>query len=295
MTTKKQRVLVTGATGNIGVEVIRNLIPYGDDIEIIAGVRDIEKAKHTLSEFPEISFTTFDFEDNSTFASAFDAVDLVFLLRPPHISNIEQYFVPLINQMEASGISRVVFLSVQGAEKSNIIPHRKIEKVILNSSLEYIFVRPSYFMQNLTTTLLPDIKHENKIILPAGKARFNWVDGKDVGEASALLLVHFEIYKNNAFDITGEENLNFDEAVQVVNEQAGTNIVYESTNPLRFYQIKRKQDINKGKVFVMIFLHFLPRFQKEPRISSFFHQLTGKKPRLLKEFVIREKETFQKY
>jgi len=49
-----------------------------------------------------------------------------------------------------------------------------------------------------------------------------------------------------------------------------------------------------GMIIVMILLHFLPRFQKEPQISDFYEKLTRKKPTDLKTFVIREKRQFEK-
>jgi len=96
----------------------------------------------------------FDFEDASTFKSACTDIDIVFLLRPPHISNKRKYFRPLFDAMNERGVKKVVFLSVQGAETSDIIPHRKTEKMILAYGFEYFFSRPGYFMQNLTTTVL---------------------------------------------------------------------------------------------------------------------------------------------
>jgi hypothetical protein len=61
---------------------------------------------------------------------------------------------------------------------------------------------------------------------------------------------------------------------------------------MRFYRIKRKEELPKGKILVMFMLHFLPRFQKEPHISGFYEQLTGKKPTPLKAFIKREGNTF---
>lgn len=49
----------------------------------------------------------------------------------------------------------------------------------------------------------------------------------------------------------------------------------------------------KGMIIVMILLHFLPRFQKEPQISNFYEELTGKKPTDLKTFILREKAQFE--
>jgi hypothetical protein len=52
----------------------------------------------------------------------------------------------------------------------------------------------SYFMQNLTTTLLPEIVKQKRITLPSGKAKFNWIDVKNIGEATAHLILNFAKY-----------------------------------------------------------------------------------------------------
>lgn len=218
-------------------------------------------------------------------------MDCVFLLRPPHLSDIE-IFRPLIAKMKEKGNSEVVFLSVQGAEKSKVIPHNKIEKLIRDFNLNYIFLRPSYFMQNLTTTLIGDIRSKNQIILPAGNAKFNWVDIENIAEVAAVTLDNFEMYKNEAIEITGSENENFETVSILLSKTLDKKIEFVNTNPFRFYKIKKKEGMAKGMILVMIMLHFLPRFQKEPVISNNYEKLTGKKPTKLFEFIIREKQQF---
>ena len=124
----KKHILVTGASGNTGFEVIRFLYRLKSQDHIIAAVRDIEKARRQFVDFQEIEFVRFDFEDSSTFDDAFENIDTVFLLRPPHLSDVKKYFSPLLKKMKEKNIKCIMFLSVQGAETSNIIPHRKIEK-----------------------------------------------------------------------------------------------------------------------------------------------------------------------
>lgn len=99
-----------------------------------------------------------------------------------------------------------------------MIPHNKIERLIQEAGLNYIFLRPSYFMQNLTTTLMQDIKTKREIILPSGQAKFNWVDVENIGEAAAILLDKFEAYKNQAYEITGLENENFEKVTLLINQ-----------------------------------------------------------------------------
>jgi len=140
-------------------------------------------------------------------------------------------------------------------------------------------------MQNLTTTLIDDIQQKRKIILPAGKALFNWVDVKNIGEMGALFLDNFEDYKNQAFDITGYENENFYTVVNYINEVIEDTITYKAINPLSFFLKKSREGTPVGKIAVMILLHYSQRFDKPAKISDAFEKLTGKTPTTLKEFI----------
>lgn len=288
-----KQILITGATGNIGQEVIKHLFQQNTDHQVIAGVRDPAKASWLKKEYPKLQLRTFDFEQPETYTAALKEIDRIFLLRPPQLASVKKYFVPLLSQMKSAQINQVIFLSVQGVETSKVIPHHKIEQLIKQNELQYCFIRPGYFMQNLTTTLYQDIQNKRKIILPAGKARFNWVDGENIGEVAARVLHEFEHYKNQAFDLTGYEPTDFYQVTRMINEVIQHPIHYQSVNPLKFYQIKKKEGVNKGMIMVMIMLHFLPRFQKDPEISTKFEEITGRKPATLKEFIQREKFKFE--
>lgn len=287
-------ILITGATGNIGFEVIRFLTRIKSSNRIVAGVRNIEEARNIFKDYPDLAYTHLDFEDFNTFDSALNGIDKIFLLRPAHISDIDKYFKPLISKIKEKNITQIVFLSVQGAEKSKVIPHNKIERLINEHGLDFIFLRPSYFMQNLTTTLIEDIQTKREIILPSGKAKFNWIDIENIGEASAILLDKFGDYKNQAIEITGLENENFDKVTELINNLIDNPIKYRNVNPFRFFRIKKQEGMVKGLIIVMILLHFLPRFQQEPKISDFYERLTGKNPTDLKTFIEREKEKLDK-
>lgn len=287
-------ILISGATGNVGIEVIRFLYQTNTNHRIVAGVRNMEKAKAVFKDFPKLEYVKFDFEDRETFEQALKGIDRLFLLRPPHLSAVDIYFKPLMLKLKQKNINEVVFLSVQGAEKSKVIPHNKIERLISESKLNYIFIRPAYFMQNLTTTLLNDIKTKRAIVLPSGKAQFNWIDIENIGEAAAIVLNNFEAYKNQSFEITGLENAGFAKVTALINKEISNPISYQSVNPFSFYRIKKREGMPKGMILVMLLLHFLPRFQKAPTISTAYEQLTGKKPGSLKAFIAREKTRFEK-
>lgn len=284
-------VLITGATGNVGSQVVKYLNSESG-IEIFAGLRDIEKDKTHLESYPDIQNIKFDFEDLSVAEKAFSNIDILFLLRPPQISDVEGVFKPLLEIAKSSSINKIVFLSVQGAEKSSVIPHNKIETLIKHIGFDYIFVRPAYFMQNLTTQLLPEIKDNRSITLPSGDAAFNWVDVHNIGEATAKLIADFDSYMNSSYEITGDQNLNFNQVSSIMSDILDVKITYNSINPVSFWLRKRKELGNSSFALVMTILHFLPRVQGAPEISENYTKLTRKSATSITEFIKREKDRF---
>lgn len=287
-----QRILITGATGTIGRNLLHFLQPQPGEHEVICAVTDLAEAKHQFEAMPALKFVSFNFEDPSTFEKAFSDITTLFLLRPPHISDVEKVFRPLLQAAKKSGIGQVAFLSVQGVENSSIIPHHKIEGLVRELNFEYIFVRPGYFMQNLTSALLDEVREEQQITLPAGQAKFNWIDAKNIGEAAARLIESFEHYKNKPYVITGSENLDFTQVTNIMTTVLGRPIHYRAINPVSFFFRKKKQGMPTAFAMVMTFLHFIPRFQAEPKIHQDYHKITGKQPTPLVEFLEREREIF---
>lgn len=289
-----KKLLVIGATGNIGTAVIDALLAHSnkEEVQIVAGCRNIAKAKKNFPTwYNQVQWLSMDLENTATFEEELSTINCVFLLRPPHLADMK-IFQPIIDLFVKNNIKEIVFLSVQGVEKSTIIPHYKIEQSIKQSGLEYVFIRPSYFMQNLITELLADIKHKKAIVLPAGNAKFNWVDVQNIGEAIAEIIHNFDPYCNQAIEITGKENKNFEAVATLLSSIIGIQISYKSVNPFQFFFIKKKEGIPFGKILVLFMLHFIARFEPEPIISDNYTKITGKQPTLLAQFIEREKQHF---
>ena len=194
-------VLVTGATGNVGTEVIRSLQNIDHQLNVYAGVRNLNEDTIKLSNY-KVNFSQFDFTDVKTFKTVLDGCDILFLVRPPEISDVKKYFKPIIDTCKETAVKHIVFLSVQGVKKSNIIPHHKIEKLIIDSKIPYTFLRPAYFMQNFTTTLHNDLVNKKIIYLPAGKTKFTLVDVRDIGAVSAIILTNISKHINKSYELT---------------------------------------------------------------------------------------------
>jgi len=280
----KRSVLVTGATGNVGGAVLRRLASW--DAEVVGGVRDIGRAKATL---PEIGcrFDVLDFEKGVFPERFFDAV---FLVRPPHLADPE-WFAPFLRSLSAK--TRVVFLSVQGADRQGFLPHAKIERLIDGSGLPRTFVRPSYFMENLTTTLWGELREQQRIYLPASDLKFDWISVSDVAEVSALALIGD--LGLESVEVCSDRRAGFGEAVEIINKICQTNFRYESPSVAAFlaYSLKRRHRFSY--IFVMLLLHYFPRFGKPgPSSPCNFSRITGRPPQTLEQFVAGRRELFAK-
>jgi uncharacterized protein YbjT (DUF2867 family) len=151
----KTKILVTGATGNVGAATIAHLLAqYAGAVEVTAAVQDVPRARQALLH-PELRFVRFNFKDVSTVKAALTGVDKLFLLRPPQLADVRQYLEPVVLAAKAAGVKHVVFLSLQGVEHNKLTPHYKVEQIIRREGLPYTFLRPSFFMQNLSTTHRP--------------------------------------------------------------------------------------------------------------------------------------------
>jgi uncharacterized protein YbjT (DUF2867 family) len=278
------KVLITGATGNVGMAVLAALNKYDHRLELYAGVRDIIVDQEKLAAF-NIQTVKFDFLDVATFLPALKDIDLLFLLRPPQISAVKKYFEPLLAAAIQASVKHIVFLSVQGVENSKIIPHHKIEKRIVASKIPYTFLRPAYFMQNFTTNLRNDLVNNRMLYLPAGQAKFTLIAVEDIGLVAAKVITEPHNFCNKRYELTNNEVLTFAEMAEIIGQGIGETIRFVSPNLRQFFWHKRQEKMPIMLILVLIMLHYFPRFQKTPKTTSCVQAITGQVPISLGAFV----------
>ena len=277
-----QRILITGATGNVGRAVLAAL-PWRADLEIWAGVRDVARGAAALAAYPGVQPVPFDFADPADQEAALAGCDSVFLLRPPEITDDLGDFIARAGR---AGVRHIVFLSVQGAEHNRFIPHHKTEQLLMKCGLAYTLLRPAYFMQNFTTTLRSDLVARHRIFLPAGRARFALIDVGDIGRVAALVLTEpGPRHHGQAYTLTAQYRLTFQQMADQLSAGLSRIIRYESPSPWRFFWTKKREGLAPGFVLVMLLLHYLPRFQAEPTVTDTVAALLGQPPVEFAEFV----------
>ncbi|PFE11795.1 SDR family oxidoreductase [Bacillus cereus] len=263
-------ILVTGATGHVGKEVVKALMQKNIDFQVAT------RRKESKGVY-------FDFEDPSSIKPALRGITKLFLLRPPHLADAKKYFQPVIDAAEEVGIKHIVFLSLLGVKKNPIVPHAKIEKIIKDSGIPYTFLRPSFFMQTLLSQHGDELRNEKIIEVPAGNGKISFIDVRDIGEVAAKVLME-DGHEFKAYALTGSEALTYYEVAEIILKETNEHIIY--TNPSIF--TFRKRMIQKGLknnfIMVMIGIYTTARLDLAKNITLDLEQLLERKPITLKQF-----------
>ncbi len=277
-------ILITGASGNVGAEVARLLLDDGRPVR--AAVRrpdELEEAD--WSDATNLETVAFDFTEPSTWAGAFEGVEAMFLMRPPAIANIARDMLPALRAAEEAGVRHVVLLSLLGAENNPVVPHRKLEVYLEESSTSYTFLRPSFFMQNLSTTHRREIAERDEIFVPAGGGKTSFIDVRDVAEVAKMALVDPESHSGCAYELTGSEALSFAQVADILSEELGRPINYTDPSLFRFARRLRKEGHPWGYVGVVSALYTVCRLGLADTVTDELERLLGRPPTGFREFV----------
>ena len=270
------RILVTGATGTVGHAVVQQLAQQ--DAPVVAAVRNPARVRQTLSA-PAVAF---DFHEPVTYDNAFRGVAKLFLVRPPAIAAVWQSMFPALRAAQRAGVQHVVFLSLLGAEQNPLVPHRWIEWYLQSLEMDWTFLRPSFFMQNLSTTHREEIRDRNEIFVPAGEGATSFIDARDIAAVAVRALTEAG-HENAAYALTGPEALTYAEVADVLSDVLGRPIRYRDPSLLDFVQ-RHLGERPLGLVLVMAGIYLTARLGLAARTTPDVQRLLARPPTPFRQF-----------
>ena len=267
-------ILVMGATGTVGGEIARQLSAAGATFRV--GVRRPE----AFGSLPGAEAVRLDAADAQTYG-ALDGVERLFLLWPPG-TDLRRDLLPLLEAARARGVRQVVFLSILGAERLRVVPHRTVERWLEASGLDWVFLRASYFMQNLSGVHRDDIRLRNEIFLPAGRGRTSFVDVRDVAAVGVRALL--EGHRQVAYDLTGPEALDYGAVAAVFSVALGRRISYTDPSPWRFVAVSRARGVPTAFALFMLAEYTLAKLGLAGRLTDDVPRVLGRPAIRLRQF-----------
>lgn len=286
-----ETILVLGADGNIGFPLVQELLPTG--VHVVAGAHNVQHVPQQFKDDERIEVRRFDFLNAATFGPALENVDRVFFVRPPQLAKPKEDMFPFLDAVKASPVQQTVFVSMIGVEHNPVTPHHKIEKYIEQIGLPHTFIRPSFFMQNLSTTHVLDIQERHELFVPAGKALTSFIDTRDIAAVAARALLD-RSYIGQNLSITGGEAISYYQAADIMTQVLGVTITYTHPGLLQFRRALLKRGVKPDFVNVMVMLYVITRMGNAKSVTNTVQKVLGRAPITFKQFVEDNRATFLK-
>jgi uncharacterized protein YbjT (DUF2867 family) len=211
-------ILVTGATGNVGSHLVRNL--RATDVSVRAFVRDPAKARGLFGD--DVDLAVGDYGNPHSVRASFDGVDRVFLLTPNHPRQVE-YERNVIDAAVAAGVRRIVKLSTITADPDSegrfAAWQGEAEALLKASGLPAVILRSSYHMTNVLF-FTESIKAAGKIFAPIDDAKIAMIDRRDLAAVAALVLSE-DGHDGRTYVLTGPETITYRDVAAQLSQTIG--------------------------------------------------------------------------
>lgn len=221
-------ILVTGATGNNGTEILKHLV--AQNVPVRAMVRSRDRAS-TIAD-PNIEVVEGDFDRPETLLSVLPGVERAFLLTNSS-ERAEAQQLAFVEAARQSGVKHIVKLSQFAADADSPVRflryHAAVEAAIQASGMAYTFLRPNLFMQGLLN-FRSTIANRNAFYAAAGKAKVGVVDVRDIAEVAVAALTKAG-HEGKIYALTGPQALTHTEMADRLSVALGRQITFVDISP----------------------------------------------------------------
>ena len=261
-----EKILVTGASGNLGSAVAKTLAN--------AGFAVVAASRKPLSSLAKgITWSRFDYEDLSTYEAALNGVTKIFLVAPPLDPEAPGKLIPFIDRAKTTKVDHIVFNSAMGADASEDSPLRKIERQVMNSGINYTILRPTFFMENFSTGFIAPMIKAGGIFLAADSGKTSFITVRDIADVAKAAFV--KGLHHQVFTLTGPEALDHTQVAQIISKALGKTITYTPLPEEAMLKSAREHGMPEGAVQYMAMLYQTVRAGGTSPVTDEVKKTTG--------------------
>jgi uncharacterized protein YbjT (DUF2867 family) len=284
------KYLVTGATGNIGARVTRQLIEMGMRPRVL--VRSEAKAAALFGDRADVIVG--DLADEGALNSALAGVDVMFLLNSgPDIALRD---ATAASAAKAAGVTRIVKLSAMGARPDSSTAelgswHAAGEAAIRASGIPWTFIQPAGFMTNALAWATP-IRRDGVVRASTGEGRIAMIHPDDIASVAVVALTRNE-YANRSLPITGPEALTYAEMTATIGTAIGRKLSFQAISDEEARELMMKHHAMPESVAnALVSLWQSVREGRVAGVTDTAERVLGRKPQSFAEWVRQNASAF---
>src|SRR5437660_6026943 len=271
-------ILITGASGNVGREVVKQALAVG------LKIRATFQSPAIAAKAPAgLEGVIMDYAKPETIRAALHGVEKIFLVGPP-VRDLPALEANFVKEVRAAGRKHIVKLSALGGRES-MFPsgHRDSEENIEASGLPYTFLRPNGFMQNLVNYNAGTIRSQNAFYGCQGNGAVSIIDIRDIAAAAVIVLAATG-HEGKSYALTGGESLTNEQIAEKISRVAGRKISYIDLPPTEFKTAMLSAGTPEWSAEAMVDLHRFYRVGKAKRTTEEVERFLGRKPITFDQF-----------
>jgi uncharacterized protein YbjT (DUF2867 family) len=281
-------ILVVGATGNVGTDVVRHLLDGGHRVRVL--VRDAGKAADLFGDTVEI--VVGDLDVAASLEPAVRGIEVAAFTTAPTPLLGEQE-VAFITAAAAAGVHRLVKLSGFGigdARDAIHIGHARSEDELRRSGIPHVVIRPVVFMSNLMFEA-PAVR-TGKLPSVFGDAPMSFVDPADVAELMVRALSE-DAFDGQVWELGGPEPLSYDQLAEVFSDVLGRPVAHVRVDPEEFRESSRREGLPD---FVIEAITDTGRMAGEGKFvadDAVIRRILGRPGAPFRDWIARNRDAFQ--
>lgn len=277
-------ILVTGATGHVGSEVVANLGRAG--IPCKALVRSPERADDLRGYDTEVAVG--DFSEPATLDDALRGVTAALLVSPPGPQQVSWETAFIDAAARAPLPPHIVKIASIGAAPDAPYLfgriHGEIVETLRGSGLPHTVLAPNGYLQNLEAHAV-SIVRDGVLAMPGGDAVISQIDVRDVAAAAAAVLAEPASHADQTYDLTGPEPLSYMDIAQVFARIVGRPVRCVDVPPDQARAGMLRDGLPEWLVDALLDLAAFYRTGAASLVSGDVQRLTGRRPRSVEDFV----------
>lgn len=220
-------ILVTGATGQLGRLVINALLTKIEPNQIIAAVRNPEKASDIAEKGVQVRHI--DYNQPSTLLSAFEGVEKLLLISSSEIGHRINQHKHVIDAAKANNVSLIAYTSILNANNSPLLlaqEHAATETLLKKSGMPHVILRNGWYSENYTMSIMAAIEH-NTVFGCAGNGKLSTAARVDYAEAAAIVLMD-DNQAGKIYELAGDNAFTLTEYAAAISAASNTDTIYNN-------------------------------------------------------------------